>query len=262
MARFILVSSLLTVALYISGGRWLEFINLPSLLITVGGTLTVTLFSSSWTQVRELGRALNSHFTEKQEKQPDQIETLKRLSQLYRLKGPRGLEDLETSITDPFLRRGISMVADLRKEDDVREQLENVALGLFNHQEAARQILLTAGKLLPAFGLIGTLVGLVFVLRHIPDHDPDALTSALSLAILSTLYGSLLAKIVVLPLAAKLQSAGLEKERMMRLTLEGVLLLVRGETPNTLEHKLGTLLPSVWYEQSMAINRESSLLSS
>ena len=252
MIRIIILVLLLGTGLVVGGEEWPDFFDLPSLLITLGGTLTVTLLSFSWKQLSELGRSLFALFTEEQQSQQERIEELKRLGHLYRLEGPRGLENQENSVSDPFLRWGIGMVADLQRGENIHRQLENEALVLFSQREAARQILLTAGKLLPAFGLIGTLIGLLLLLHQIPNGDPDALASALSLAILSTLYGALLANIVVLPLAAKLQSAGLEREAMMHLTLEGVVSMARGEASATIERRLGALFPTTQYGQSTA----------
>lgn len=250
MVRFILVATILAGGLIVGGEVWPEFLNLPSLLITVGGTLTVTLLTFSWTQIRELGRALYSLSTEEGQTPEERVAELERLAHLYRLEGPRGLESQEDSITDPFLGRGVSMVADLHKEEDIRHSLESEFSTFFSHYEAARQILLTVGKLLPAFGLIGTLIGLTLLLRQIADLDPRTLPSALSVAVLTTLYGALLANVVVLPLAAKLQSCGQEREAMMRLTLEGVVLIARGEAPSTIGRGLSALLPSAQPRQS------------
>lgn len=244
MVRFILVATIVGGGLIVGGEVWPEFLNLPSLIITVGGTLTVTLLTFSWTRMHELGRTLYGLLTEKRQTPEEQVAELKRLAHLYHLEGLKGLESQEDSIADPFLGQGISMVVDLRREEDIRDSLEREFLTFCSRYEAARQILLTVGRLLPAFGLIGTLIGLVLLLRQIPNLDLHTLPSALSVAVLTTLYGALLANLVVLPLAAKLQSFGHEGEAMMRLTLEGVMLLVQGEAPATIERRLTTLLLS------------------
>jgi chemotaxis protein MotA len=247
--RFILVATILTGGLIVGREVWPEFINLPSLLITVGGTLTVTLLTFSWTQICELGKALYSLSTEEWQTLEERIAELERLAHLYRLEGPRGLESQEDNIADPFLGRGIGMVADLHREEDIRQSLESEFSTFFSRYEVARQILLMVGKLLPAFGLIGTLIGFVLLLHQISSLDPHTLASALSIAVLTTLYGALLANVVVLPLAAKLHSFGHEREAIMRFTLEGVVLLARGEAPSAIERRLSALLPSTQHRQ-------------
>jgi chemotaxis protein MotA len=250
VVRFILVATILAGGLITGGTVWPEFLNLPSLLITLGGTLTVTLLTFSWTQLRELGRALHSLWTKEWQTAEERTAELERLAHLYRLEGPRGLESQEGNITDPFLGQGIRMVVDLHKEEDIRNSLESEFSAFFSRYQVAREILLMAGKLLPAFGLIGTLIGFVLLLRQISDLNPHTLASALSIAVLTTLYGALLANVFVLPLAAKLHSFEHEREAIMRFTLEGIVLLARGEAPSTIGRRLSGLFPSTQHRQS------------
>lgn len=249
MARLIIVGTLLGAGLIMGGESVPDFLDLPSLFITLGGTLAVTFLSFSQMQIRGLGKTLHALFREKPGSPQGQINEISRLAQFHRLEGPRGLESQEDSITDPFLRHGISMVVEHQRREDIREQLESEAFLSFSRQESARQILLTMGKLFPAFGLIGTLIGLVLLLRQIAEQDPHSLTSALSLALLTTLYGALFANLLVFPLAAKVQARALEREAMMRITVEGVLMLARGEAPAMIEQRLGTLLAPVQGKQ-------------
>ncbi|MCS6924967.1 MAG: MotA/TolQ/ExbB proton channel family protein [Candidatus Binatia bacterium] len=245
---------LLATVLVLGGGIvgreiWAGFFNLPSLLITVGGTLCVTLLTFSWARLRELGSILRELCARRQQSPQKQIAELRRLAHLYHLQGLKGLEKQEGSIADPFLEQGIRMLVDLQREECIQENLEKEFIHFVSRYEAARQILLTVGKLLPAFGLIGTLIGLVLLLHQLPHLDLHALPSALSIAVLTTLYGTLLANLVVFPLATKLHSFAYEREALMRLTLEGVLSLARGEHPATIERRLRTLLPIAWQEQ-------------
>ena len=228
---------------------WPEFINVPSLLITVGGTIAVTVLTFSWARIRELGKTLHDLLTSRQPTPEARIADIKRLTHLYNVGGIRGLENQETAIDDPFLKLGVRMVVDLRKEREIQNSLEQELLTFFRRSEAAMQILVTVGKLLPAFGLIGTLIGLVLLMRQIPTLEAHALPSAFSLAVLTTLYGALLANVLVLPLAAKLQSFEQEREAIMRLSLEGVVLLARGESPTTIEGRLRSLFLSPQNEQ-------------
>jgi len=257
----------LILAVMLSGGGlvagweiWPEFINFPSLIITVGGTLAVTLFTFSWTRLRELGRTLYDLSTYKQQTPEALIVEFKRLTRLYHIEGPRGLEHQEHIISDSFLRLGVRMVVDLRKEKDIRASLEQEFLSFFRRYEAAMQILLIVGKLLPAFGFIGTLIGLVLLLRQVSHLEPQALPAAFSLAVLTTLYGALLANVVILPLAAKLQSFEQEREMTLRITLEGVVLLVRRESEESMERKLWALVVSTpaEQEQEKAVMRKPS----
>lgn len=247
MLRLVLAAVLVLGGGIVGRELWTGFFDLPSLLITVGGTLCVTLLTFSWARMRELGHILRELCTARPQSPQQQIAELKRLAHLYHLHGFKGLEKQEESIADPFLAQGISMLVDLQREERIQESLEKEFVHFVSRYEAARQILLTVGKLLPAFGLIGTLIGLVLLLHQLPHLDLQALPPALSVAVLTTLYGTLLANLVVLPLATKLHSFAHEREALMRLTLEGVLLLARGEHPATIERRLCTLLPVAWH---------------
>lgn len=232
----ILIAALATGMLFLP-----EFFDLPSLLLTLGGSLAVTGFTYSRRQLLDLGNALRALFNEKRPSATDRIAELVRLTRLYRLKGVRGLEGQERFITDAFLRGGVALLVDLRKEDEVRAQLQQRFAETLGEQEIARQILQTLSKLLPAFGLIGTLIGMVLVLRNFSDLAPRALPSALSLAVLTTLYGALLANVVIAPLAARLQAVAVEKELIMRLTADWLLALLSGDVVGQIEGKLQAL---------------------
>lgn len=249
MVRLIVAVILSTGGLIVGREIWPEFINLPSLCITVGGTLAVTFFTFSWTRIREFGSALYDLSTYKRQTPEAVIVELARLAQRYDKDGLRGLEGQEHTITDPFLGLGVRMVVDLHKEVEIRASLEQEILSFFRRYETAMQILSIVGRLLPAFGFIGTLIGLVLLLRQISHLDPQTLPAAFSLAVLTTLYGALLANVLVLPLAAKLQSFEQEREAQLRLALEGVVLLAHGTSASALERRLWELALAIEPDQ-------------
>lgn len=223
---------------------WPEFFDLPSLALTLGGSLTVTSLSYSRTQLLDLMQAIRSLFVEKQPKPQDHLEELARLTRLYRLEGLRGLESQERSLADPFVRQAVGMLVDLYKEDKIHARLQHQLADVQRRSEISRQILLTLGRLLPSFGLIGTLVGMVLLLKNISGQDSQSLPSALGLAVLTTLYGAVLANVFVAPLAARLHAVTVERESRMRLTIDWVIWIVRGEAATTIASKLAVFLPA------------------
>lgn len=206
-----------------------EFFDIPSLLLTLGGALAVICFSYSRSQLRDLMRAIQALLTESPEALQDHIDQLARLTHLYRLEGLRGLEGQERHLADAFLRQGVGMLVDLQKREVIQARLERELASVLSRQEVSRQILLMLGKLLPSFGLIGTLTGLVLLLKNVSGENVRYLPAALSLAVLTTLYGAVLANVIVAPLAARLHAIAVENETKMRLTLEWVMVLLRGE---------------------------------
>jgi len=220
-----------------------EFFDVPSLVLTLGGAIAVTCFSYPRNQLHDLIRAIRALFTAQPQRLQGHIDELARLTHLYRLEGLRGLENQERDLSDPFLRQGVIMLVDLQKGDIIQARLERELASTLIRQEMSRQILLTLAKLLPSFGLIGTLIGMVLLLKNISGEDVRSLPAALSLAVLTTLYGAVLANVVIAPLAARLHAVAVEQETQMGLTLEWVLTLLRGE--GTAKSKLNRpLLPS------------------
>ena len=122
------------------------------------------------------------------------------------------------------------MLVDLQKEEKIYATLEGELADAFSRHELSRQILLTLSKLLPAFGLIGTLVGMVLLLRDLYTQDVQSLPAALSLAVLTTLYGAVCANVVIAPLAARLHATATEREIRMGLTVDWVMMLIRGDS--------------------------------
>jgi chemotaxis protein MotA len=220
-----------------------EFFHLPSLLLTLGGSVAVILFSYSPRQLRELSHVSRGLLAEKPMTPQEYADELSRLTGLYRTEGLRGLESTEPHLADSFLRRAVGMLVDLQKEERIYATLDRDLAEAFSRHELSRQILLTLSKLLPAFGLIGTLVGMVLLLRDLYTQDVQSLPAALSLAMLTTLYGAVVANVVVAPLAARLHATATEKEMRMGMTLDWVMMLVRGDVTVAAVHSVGRPRP-------------------
>ncbi|HEX9443498.1 MAG TPA: MotA/TolQ/ExbB proton channel family protein [Candidatus Binatia bacterium] len=244
MVRFICVLGLSALGIALGGAAWREFLDLPSLLITLGGALGVTFLTYPWARLRDLAALLGAVFTAGRPDREDLARELARLGRLYRLKGARGLEGQEGHIADPYLRRGLGLLIDMQSEQDIRAEMEGAFESVAARYRAAGQILFTLGKLLPTFGLIGTLIGLVLLLRQMSGSEPEALTASFGLALMTTLYGALFANVVVLPLGAKLESAEGERTALMRAVLEWTLALARGAAPAAVERRLAALAPA------------------
>lgn len=227
-----------------------SFFDLPSLVITLGGALAATCFSYSWETLRELGPILRTVLTTTTTSRETHARKIMQLAQLNYTGGLRALENHEDELHDPFLRRAVNMIVDMRHEDDVRAVVEHDFFLLMNRYESARQVLLTLGKLLPSFGMVGTLIGLVLLLRQAADSDPQTLAPALAIAVLTTLYGAVFANALVLPLAAKLQAFIQTQELFMRLTVEGAMLIARNQPPTVVQKRLTLLATHGEFERS------------
>ncbi|MEO6163631.1 MAG: MotA/TolQ/ExbB proton channel family protein [Candidatus Binatia bacterium] len=206
-----------------------EFFDPVSLLITLGGALAVTWLSYSKAQLAGLWHALHDLCAGAVRLTGDHTRELQRLTELYRLQGIRGLENQERHLDDGDLKFAVGLLVDLHKEEKIRLCLEHRLAAFVAENESNREILATLGKLLPSLGLIGTLIGMVLLLGNIASVDAKQLPAALSLAVLTTLYGALFANVVVAPVAGRLQSAAMQKEVNLLLTKDWILLVVRGD---------------------------------
>ena len=237
-----------------------EFFDIFSLLLTLGGAVVVTCFSYSRSQLYDLIRAVQALLTMPPQCLQDHIDELARLTHLYRLEGLRGLENQERHLGDPFLRQGVTMLVDFQRTEIIQARLERERASVLSRHEISRQILLTLAKLLPSFGLIGTLMGMVLLLKNISGQHVQSLPAALSLAVLTTLYGAVLANVVVAPLAARLHAAAVETETKMRLTTEWVMMLLRGEVAAKIANKWNGTVPPHETEILRDVNWSAALL--
>ena len=218
-----------------------SFFDLPSLMITVGGTLAATYFSYSWETLKGLVNVVHAILTTTSVSLEAHAHKIIQLARLNHTGGLRALESHEQELQDPLLRRAVSMIVDMQREDEVRAMVEHEFFLFAHRYEASRQVLLTIGKLLPSFGMVGTLIGLVLLLRQATDPDPQTLAPALAVAVLTTLYGAVFSNALALPLAAKLQVFIHDQEMLTRLTMEGAVLIARNQSPALVEKRIGLL---------------------
>ncbi len=159
-----------------------------------------------------------------------------------RMKGLLSLEDKLSEIDEPFLHNSLMLVVDSVDSEKVRKAMETELEQLDERHALDRRFYEKAASYAPAFGMIGTLVGLILMLGNMADVD--ALAKGMAVALITTLYGSLLANIVCLPMASKLKARHDEEFLCKQLVMEGVLAIQEGENPKFIEEKLFKLLPA------------------
>ena len=233
------------------------FLDPASLLITVGGALMVgrlTFSRARWTAVwHQLQEALRP------DADPESIvASMKNLARAYRLDGSPGLEEAGALLTEPFFQRAVAVMLELVDGGDgqdarlLEDALTAEARVRVNDIEASRHVLITLGKLFPAFGLIGTLIGLALLLRNLGSGDLAAIGPGLGIAVLTTLYGAVVSNVVVLPLATKLHSHLVRRTLVMQMVIEGILLIERREYPSRVERVLRTYVGAAVHERGAA----------
>lgn len=239
-ARPLLATLLLALAAGIAALRGL--LDPSSLLITVGGTFAVTWvtfprrrIASAWWHVAAL---LHEQPGSEELETETTIAMLKRLARIYRVDGGPALERAANELNDPFLTTAIERTLEYADTDELRDALLGEARRAAAEGEAARTVLLTLGKLFPAFGLIGTLIGLALLLPQVGTGNLAAAGPNLGIAILTTLYGAILSNVVVLPLATKLAASLARRWLVLQMIVLGAELIHRREYPTRIERAL------------------------
>lgn len=217
------------------------FWDLPSIFITVGGSFCTIMISFPMATLKKLPGALKNAFFEKKMPVSEIIEKFGELSRKARKEGLLSLEDEIESIDDGFLKNGIQMVVDGLDPDVVRETLElEISAMEKRHAESINLLKAWAGYG-PAYGMMGTLIGLVQMLASL--NDPGSLGPGMAKAIITSFYGSVMANFIFGPLASKLEVKTDQESEVREMMLEGILSIQSGANPRALEDKLVTYLP-------------------
>ncbi|NSW76567.1 MAG: motility protein A, partial [Candidatus Atribacteria bacterium] len=186
-----------------AGGNFMMFVNFPSVLITVGGAVASTLISFRFEQVMKAMKLFQIAMREKLPTPQEIVGTLVSLAEKARKEGLLALEEEAERIQDPFFRRGIQLVVDGTDPQLLKSILETELLFLQERHKVGRGIFEAMASYAPAFGLIGTLVGLVAMLVNL--DDPKKVGPGMAVAMLTTLYGAIIANAFCLPIASKLK---------------------------------------------------------
>ncbi len=221
------------------GGSFSIFINGPGLMIVMAGTFTVVLMKYPLSVAVQAMKVAAKAFLNKMQSPSELIDKCIELSNIARKEGVLGLEQVE--IENEFLKRGVMLVVDGNEPDFVRKMLSNdINLTIERHEEG-QGIFKSIGDVAPAMGMIGTLIGLVQMMANM--SDPKALGPAMAVALLTTLYGAVVANVLALPIADKLALRSKQERMTKSLVLEGITALQMGLNPRVVEDLLKTYLP-------------------
>lgn len=221
-----------------------NFINGPSLFITFGGTAFALLAAIPSKYFRNIPKHLKLVFTKDKKDPYEYVEVITELSREARKKGLLALEDRATTFEDQFLKESVLMIVDAIEPDKLKVWFEQKLNYIQRRNDDERKIYEMGAVFGPAFGMIGTLIGLVNMLKgmNLDEGGAEMLGLNMSVALITTFYGSLLANAVFIPLATKLEIAQ-EREMLYReIVIEGVISIKEGENPKYIEEKLKNFL--------------------
>lgn len=220
----------------LSGGSILTFVDVASVFIVFGGTFGAMMLSSRKNNVENLPKIIGLVFKEKKTDKYEIIKQLVEWSTKARKEGLLALESVIEGISDPFIKKGLMMVVDGVEPESLKMVLGLKLKGINDRHKNNRAILDTGAALAPAFGMIGTLIGLINMLKTM--SDPSTIGPSMAVALITTFYGSLLANVVFMPMSKKLKANTSEEMLQKEMIIEGLLSVQSGENPHLLEEKL------------------------
>ncbi len=216
------------------------FLDGPSVLIVFGGGIAATMISLPLKRMMSLPKVLKNAIIVGKDSSKELILSLVRYGEIARRDGILALENVMEEMTDPFLARAFQLAVDGNDPEVISDTLIAEMENLSERHKKGKQIFVLLGKYAPAFGMIGTLIGLILMLANL--DDPDSIAPNMAIALLTTLYGALLANLVALPLAAKLDQRNQEELARMSVVMEGVISIQSGDNPKVVEQKLQVFL--------------------
>ncbi|MBS3820920.1 MAG: motility protein A [Phycisphaerae bacterium] len=225
----------------VSGGSAGAFVDVPAVMIVIGGASAATMVAVPASRLKRLTGILKKAVTNKTQSPQKLIEDLVSYAEVARRDGILSLESMCKDIDDPFIVRGIQMAVDGTDPELIEQIMTTELENLMERHDAGRAVFATIGKYAPAFGMIGTLIGLVAMLANM--DDPSAIGPGMAVALLTTMYGAILANVVFLPLADKLASRSAEEVLTKTIIIKGVMSIQSGDNPRIVEQKLRTFLP-------------------
>ncbi|HUS57339.1 MAG TPA: motility protein A [Planctomycetota bacterium] len=217
------------------------FIDIPAMLITVGGTIAATLINFPLAKVLGVVAIMKKTLLYKLPSMDNEIKRISEFAQIARREGLLALEDKLEGLDEPLLHKGIQLVIDGTPPEVLRSILTIDVSTMCDRHAEGKTILESMGAFAPAFGMVGTLIGLVQMLGNL--KDPSQVGGGMAVALITTFYGALMANLIFLPLAGKLGARHKEEALLKELLIEGILSIQAGDNPRTIEEKLKSFLP-------------------
>ena len=237
-------------------GNVMDFVNIPSVFIVFGGVIASTVVSYPLEALKNLGKLMGNAFKLKKVDFQADIENIVSIANIARREGILALEDSVKEMNDPFMQKGIMLIIDGSDPELVKSVLETELVFVRERHSSGQAILLQMSSYSPAYGMIGTLVGLINMLKRL--NDPSSLGPSMAVALVTTFYGVILANLLFTPMAKKLAAQSADECLRKEMVLEGILSIQDGENPRIIREKLNAFLPhSQTGEQKPAGQEES-----
>lgn len=239
---FVMSFGLVIGSILIGGGLG-AFIDVPSLLIVVGGTFAVGLINYPLKEMLSSFKIAMNAFFDKAPDVKEQIAFILNCADMARKDGVLALEKEIGNVDDAFLQKGLQMLVDGMDPEALKSMLYDELYAMDDRHRTGAKLFSALASTAPAMGLIGTLIGLVQMLQNM--SDPAAIGPAMAVALLTTFYGALIANVVFTPISGKLSHRNAVEVLARGIVIKGVLGIAEGENPRVLSQRLmGEMAPS------------------
>ncbi len=216
------------------------FMDLPSALITFGGSFGAILAMNPMKDFLSGLKSFGLVFKTPKVNETETIKNIIELSNLARKEGLLSLEESANSLDDDFMKKGVMLIVDGTDPELVRSILEAELINVDSRHQSNIGFWKNLGAMGPAWGMIGTLIGLINMLKDL--SDPDSIGPNMAVALITTLYGSVLANWICTPVANKLTRQNENEIKLKEIMIEGILSIQAGENPRVIEEKLKSFL--------------------
>ena len=249
----LLAGAIVLCTLILLGGDLRMFVDLHAFIVIFGGSFSATLIRFPLTSIfHGLPLGAKFAFSMRRMTQRELVDELAGLADISRKQGPVGLEKVE--LEDPFLAKGVRLVADGYDTNFIRDNLERDRDNFLTHLDEGQKIYRAIGDCAPAFGMIGTLIGMVQMFANMTD--PSKLGPFMAVALLATFYGAALANLLCLPIADKLHLKLVDEEINRTLIIDGILMIREAKSPTLVREMLLAYLPEKHRESAAATGEE------
>ena len=229
----------IVISILLGGSIW-DFYDLPSVFIVFGGVFAATVASYPIPQLKIMVKVMKNAFVAKKVDLSESVEMIITIANVARREGILALEETVQDTDDHFLKKGIMLIVDGSDPELVRSIMETELDFIRERHAHGRAVIDSMAAYSPAFGMIGTLIGLINMLTKL--DDPGALGPGMATALITTFYGVLLANMLFNPISKKLKIIGDYEYLSKELILEGLLSIQDGENPRIIREKLNSFL--------------------
>ena len=223
-------------------------------MITIGGSLASVLIHYPLPKIMATMGVVRKAFLSREHDYLDLFSKLSEFAVRARRDGILALENDIEQMGDPFMKKGFQMAVDGNSTDIIRHVLEEDINSMKERHIVGQGVFKALAAYAPAFGMIGTLIGLVQMLRNM--EDPSTIGAGMAVALITTLYGALVANVIALPIAGKLEQRSNEESALKTIVLEGIISIQEGNSPRVVEEKLRSYMPPKLREQTLKNERK------